>query len=653
MKPGLNLNNEKYSNVDIFAKRMRERIKLHSALNSNRIKSFHSMNKSKNPFDLTLSTFASTKRTIFSGRRNKKKINDFNKMIQYNSDININNKLYLTDTPFIENKISSQSNKSLLSKKDEIYYSPLYKKSPNYLLHLFEKDKNDFIESKNKIRNPKISNKINQYHNKKEKLRDYMNKTRNIQLLKYSTNIQKDRNSTFKEVHNNQLEKLNGLITSYKQSKTLFNEEFINKFNEYVKILIKRREIERGKNEQLIEQILQYKNDIAIIESKIKKVEFEKNNIIKWIYFQICLNEQKLKVPFYYKVIIEESEEDFKNFINEEKKEKIIESSNLNTPTPTRNNSISNSVKREYYHQSSRKKFDRSETKKTNSSNNRIISEKSIQKKYNLNSLLKNITKEEMKRIRDYRYSIIFVTVDDFIFQFNQLEKKNLNLISEYNSLSKQLLQLRKEQDLMITERKKEMDYTLKGIDKKEKELKLIIDKNVILLKEVKHLKKISKKSIIDLSKRKNNKLFNSILNLYNECSKINYVFQEKKKCSSTIEEEMLEYLKKIEIYLDYLYSKFKIYNNQNDIYYEELINLQNEAEKQHKLEKTKKQREELSQRFEKLKEKIEKRKNKVYYLPKKKYEKYYDIINKIEKKQIIQEEDIKEPEFEDFISHS
>ena len=80
-------------------------------------------------------------------------------------------------------------------------------------------------------------------------------------------------------------------------------------------------------------------------------------------------------------------------------------------------------------------------------------------------------------------------------------------------------------------------------------------------------------------------------MNLYNECSKINYVFQEKKKCSSTIEEEMLEYLKKIEIYLDYLYSKFKIYNNQNDIYYEELINLQNEAEKQHKLEKTKKQR--------------------------------------------------------------
>ena len=80
----------------------------------------------------------------------------------------------------------------------------------------------------------------------------------------------------------------------------------------------------------------------------------------------------------------------------------------------------------------------------------------------------------------------------------------------------------------------------------------------------------------------------------------------------------MIEYLKKIEIYLDYLDSKFKIYNNQNDIYYEELIKLQNEAEKQHKLEKTQKQREELSQRFEKLKEKIEKRNNKVYYLPKK-----------------------------------
>ena len=99
--------------------------------------------------------------------------------------------------------------------------------------------------------------------------------------------------------------------------------------------------------------------------------------------------------------------------------------------------------------------------------------------------------------------------------------------------------------------------------------------------------------------------------------------------------------------------SKYKIYNNQNDIYYDELIKLQNEAEKQHKLEKTQKQREELSQRFEKLKEKIEKRNNKVYYLPKKKYEKYSGIVNKKEKKQIIKKEDIKEPIFEDFISDS
>ena len=277
-----------------------------------------------------------------------------------------------------------------------------------------------------------------------------MNKTRNLKLLKYSITTQKDRNSTYKEVHNNQLEKLNGLITSYNQSKKLFNEEFLNKFNEYVKRIITRREIERGKNEQLIEQIFQYKNDIAIIESKIRKVEFEKNNIIKWIYFQICLNEQILNVPFYYKVIIEEPEEDFNNFINEEKKEKINES-NLNTPILTRNNSKSNSFKKEFHYQITRRK-EKTESKKTNNSNNKITSEKSIKMKYNLNSLLKKITKEEIKRIRDYRYSIIFGNVDDFIFQFNQLENKNLNHISEYNILSKQLFQLKKEQNLMEIE---------------------------------------------------------------------------------------------------------------------------------------------------------------------------------------------------------
>ncbi len=647
MKPGLNLNNEKYSNVDIFAKRMRERIKLHSALNSNRVKSFHSMNKSKNRFDLTLSTFASTKRTIFSGRRNKKKINDFNKMIQYNSDINLNNKLYLTDTPFIENKLSSQSNISILSKKDEIYYSPLYKKSPNYLLHLFQKDKNDFIESKNRIRNPKISNKIKQYH-KTEKIKDYINKTRNVQLLKYSTTIQKDRNSTFKEVHNNELEKLNGLISSYNQSKKLFNEEFLNKFNEYVKIIIKRREIERGINEQLIEQIFQHKNDIAIIESKIRKVEFEKNNIIKWIYFQICLNEQKLKVPFYYKIIIEESEEDFKNFINEEKKEKTNES-NLNTPTPTRNNSKSNSIKREFNSQSSRKKVERSETRKTINSNNKSITERFIKKKYNLNSLLKKITKEEMKRIRDYRYSIIFVTVDDFIFQFNQLEKKNLNLISEYNSLSKQLLQLRKEQDLMITERKKEMDYTLNLIEIKENELNDIKNKNKCLLEQLENItNETNEKYKNEKRLYLKNKLYLSIISLFKKFSQMNYNYCEEilKNKRTLTEEEILFILQKIESQIDYLNNKFKIHKIKNE---EQMKILINNIEKKHKMEKTKKQREEEEDKNDKLKEKIEKRKNRVYLYPRRKIEKYFSFQNKSIKFKL-DEDIIKEPSFDDYI---
>ena len=113
-----------------------------------------------------------------------------------------------------------------------------------------------------------------------------MNKTRNLKLLKYSITTQKDRNSTYKEVHNNQLEKLNGLITSYTQSKKLFNEEFLNKFNEYVKRIITRREIERGKNEQLIEQIFQYKNDIAIIELgklNLKKIILLNGYIFKYV----------------------------------------------------------------------------------------------------------------------------------------------------------------------------------------------------------------------------------------------------------------------------------------------------------------------------------------------------------------------------------
>lgn len=175
-----------------------------------------------------------------------------------------------------------------------------------------------------KKKRTKLQLKIKQINRANQKVRDYINKTREIQLIKYSTIIQKERKIRLKETYDNKIEKVDDAIKTINKTNKLFCDGFLNKYNEYVKHSITQRETERTRNNQYIEQIIQLKNEISFIESKIRKVELDKKSILKWIYFQICVNEKRLKVPEHYKIIIQDSEENFKNNIYNIKKEKKI-----------------------------------------------------------------------------------------------------------------------------------------------------------------------------------------------------------------------------------------------------------------------------------------------------------------------------------------
>ena len=110
----------------------------------------------------------------------------------------------------------------------------------------------------------------------------------------------------------------------------------------------------------------------------------------------------------------------------------------------------------------------------------------------------------------------------------------------------------------------------------------------------------------------------------------------------------MLSILKFFEFYIDKLKSKLEFYKRQNQ---EEVQTLQNNIEKQHKVEKSKRQREEHLIKIEKLKEKIEKRNNKIYLLPKKKYEIYFlGFDSHKDKKKDINDENIKDSNIEDYM---
>ena len=141
-------------------------------------------------------------------------------------------------------------------------------------------------------------------------------------------------------------------------------------------------------------------------------------------------------------------------------------------------------------------------------------------------------------------------------------------------------------------------------------------------------------------------KLYFHIYNLYLTISQlidinVNYDLN----APFTQEEEMIIFLKKIEVYFNYLLNRFEIYNDINGKYYDDLKEIQNKIEKEHKILKTTIQKEKDMKQLERLKEQMEIRNNKINFLPRKKFKKYYVFgfkkQNKIKEKKVIKPLDI------------
>ena len=650
----------KYSNVDLFEKRLKEKKQLNSILMTRHVKSLSiSINKSKLNFDLSSSTLPSSKKIIFSNGRNNKRIKAFKDITKHNSDCFNKNNLYLTQSLLFEDKkiVRSKSNKKILLSNllnNEIFCTTNKnnkKENENKILCLFEKVRIlPKLKDSKKKNDLEIKNKI--LHNKKQKVREYINKTRDIQLLKFTTSIQKERNIRLKEKYDNEIERVEDEIKLINESSKLFNDKFINKFNDTVKQLFTRRENEKTRSIHLMKEIIKYKNEISLLESKIRKVEYDKYNIIRWIYFQICVNEQILKIPIHYKAIIEENEEDFKKNLYGEKKEKTIISNSLNNNNNT-NNSPNREISKNYVKRDTIKKsiikINSKKYKSNDKKENELTEKVSTIKTYVFGSIYKNLPKKEVERIRKYRYSVKFNTIEDFLYQFKLFENKNINHIYQYNSINEELLQLKKEKNSMIIEWKKEMDYTLNLIEIKENELNDIKNKNKSLFEQLENItNETNEKYKNEKRLYLKNKLYLSIISLFKKFSQMNYNYYEEilKNKKALTEEEILFILQKIESQIDYLNNKFEIYKIKNE---EQMKILINNIDKKHKIEKTKKQREEEEDKNDKLIKKIEKRKNRVYLYPRRKIEKYFSFQNKSIKFKL-DEDIIKEPSFDDYI---
>ena len=630
--------NQKYSNKTLFNRREKER-ELTSNLKDQKT---------------TTSNFYNYKKSL------PEVINNVNKLKQNNSIYSKTTKITNSDFSFIPNTFYLTQNQNfsdlIINNNNDFSSFNLSeygtKKKPfigniKLLNHFEEKTKSLEQVKKNKR---KIDKKINQLNIKKSGLNDYIKKTKEVLLMNYTYNIKKERFIRLNENYENQKKNFDEIIKSLNISQKLFDEQFYNKFGDYVKQLSIKRENEKLINSNLLEKELKLKGEISHINSKIQKMTIDKNNIIRWIYFQISVKEKILNIPIHYQYIIEDQDDSFK----------------LTDKNYKRGETIKNNVEDKFHHVYRKNSVKRQSNK--NLAARRFT--KFLQKIENNNHSFINISNNEIERIKLYKDKPPFSSPNEFMDVIKKYEMENNNNLNLYNDLRLELRYLKKEKKELEKEKNNEINQVNEVISKKINELNNIKDRFERLIKEKNNLIKFMNENKNKFNKEKkrktifdfeNNKIYHYKPNLeeriktvFKTCQEINLdkiispdIFNKRK--NNTKEEELIEFLSKIEFVLTYLIGKLCVYRN-NSIYYDELKKIQSEIEKEHKIEKNRKQREQEMIKLKRLKEQIEERNEKIYFIPKRNCNDYYEYVKKKDDKKNKNKKKLKEPVFEDYM---
>ena len=247
-------------------------------------------NKNYKPY-LTITTFRtesnnknlniSPKKSIFNLTQNFPKVKD---NVNNNQRLNTTNNLSRKNYYIIKEK-ENEINllKQIKGLHNDVSNKKLNKNNKEYLLNL----------------------KLKKLESEKYNISHTLNKVREFKYSNYLNEQKKEINKTSMENSKNNLEFLTDKINTLNIIKNIYSINISNKVGEYSKFILKYKEKEKINSDILLNQINNLKRDVKNLQNKIAKKEYEKTQILKWIYFLIKMKEKKLILPAYYKKIIE------------------------------------------------------------------------------------------------------------------------------------------------------------------------------------------------------------------------------------------------------------------------------------------------------------------------------------------------------------
>lgn len=545
---------KKYSNIELFSRREKDLLQkknsnkiIPTKLNNNNNKI--SINKNLSKFALeTISSFKSsfdfltTQTESFSPKnRHVKSIHAYNStMTEFNTCKKPKN--LKRNKVFSTNDIKKHNNNIIINyNKSETRFNTISSSKP--ILCIKEKDnKIDLLKQlqmesirKGKKINKKFLSLMNckqkKFRVKKYSMQDMLNQTRHLMLFKLANKMKHEMNMRMEENYQNKLEYIDDKINSLKIGNNLHDIKFSNKLTEYVKYILYYREKEKKKCDVLANNINNYKKEILLLQNKIKKEKLERDNILRWIYFQIKMKEKTLILPEYYKRIIETNikrpqirmkttavqVQDLKMLRNSQRLQHTNSIKNINNqpPEPKRssknltfinyhikNTSMNNSNDSNY--KNKRHKTHKNtilEKNKIINTQNNIINHKgnyfdeNLLNKKNLEKIYKNLGDEgidefEINRITQYKLFLIYSTPEEFEDRLRELENENIQLLNQYNVLQKYLNEEKREYNQILEERAESEIININYIKEKEYELKEIIKRNEVLKNIIIDMKK-------------------------------------------------------------------------------------------------------------------------------------------------------------------
>ena len=626
---------QKFSNINLFERREKN----YSAIKKSNhpLKLYHYM---KNKKENENSEFNQIVYSFYSFQTERKKTSKpSSKKIKYNiTATSIFNKtndnfsdttfpFYLTQTEANKLKINNIKLKNFRSRNNKVI--SLNKITPNYNDLIFSRNYQTFTNF-NKFKNNKgnkESNKEDEIMNLKlKKLRPlynedlynnriYIDKTRELLLIKYTSSTKNERNVRCEEIRNNRMEIIDDRIKSLQKVKSLYNQRFNDKILEYVKFIFKKKEFEQNVDSELLKKIFSLKKEISQLMGKIRKIEIEKFNIINWLFFLIKLKEKKLRLPHYYEKILEAN---LKRNYNQRRTAKA----DIRNINPSSKKGKSNTM-----------------------INGKIVFNNN--KGQNLENNFNEIPKEEVSRILKYRKELIFETPEDFMDEIKDIENHNIKLFSVNDTLHYDIKDLKEELNILkkeqlksnISDKIKEKQLELNEIKTLyNKRLKMINKYNDEKNKKSKNKSKIRQSSFnINLNDifrddkdmsltDKKRKLYSKVEQLYITCQQLrmkknsfshHYIMLQ--KGYDTKEEEILKKLEYIEVRICHLLNIFSIYKNPHNPNYELIRKLRNHFTRKRKIEKAELVRKEKEINYLKMIKKINNRNNRFIYLQRRK----------------------------------